>query len=85
MTVRRTIRRSAPGRYESRGTRYTFEELFFKFGLGNFYFNSLVHLLCVTTSMVRVILDSCREQGIDESCFAQSRFARNLEQFSFST
>lgn len=65
--------------------RYTFEEFFFKLGLGNFYLNRLVHLLCMTASVICVILDSRREQGVNESGFAQSRFARNLERISWGT
>ena len=36
----------------------------------------------MATPVVRVILDGCREQGIDEGRLSQTRFACNLERIS---
>jgi len=48
----------------------TFEELFFQFGLCDLNLDSLVHLLCVPSLVVGVVLDGCREEGVDESSLA---------------
>lgn len=56
----------------------TFEKLLFQLGFGNLDLYGLVHLLCMTASMVRVVLDGSREKGVDEGRFPKARFPGNL-------
>lgn len=62
-----------------RGERaLTLEELLLQLGLGDLDLDRLVHLLLVAPLVVGIVLDRGREQGVDESCLAQTRLASHL-------
>jgi hypothetical protein len=56
----------------------TFEELLLKLSLGDLNLNSAVDLLLVAALVVGVILNSGREEGVDEGSLSQSRLSSNL-------
>lgn len=56
----------------------TFEEFLLEFRFSDLNLNSLVDLLCMTTSMIGVILDGGREQRIDEGSFSKPRLSGDL-------
>jgi len=45
---------------------HTLEELLLQLGLCNLNLDSLVHLLCVSALVVRVVFDSCGKEGVNE-------------------
>jgi len=45
---------------------HTLEEFLLQLGLCDLNFDGLVHLLCVSALVVGVVLDGCREEGVDE-------------------
>lgn len=49
--------------------RYTLEKLLFQLGLGNLNLHGLVNLLRMAALVVCVVLDCCREEGVNEGCF----------------
>lgn len=63
--------------HELRGRR-TLEELLFQLSLCDLNLDSLVNLLLVPSAMVRVVLDCCGEEGVDECCLSQARLASDL-------
>ncbi len=65
----------------SKVSQRTFEEFFLKFSLCDLYLNGFIHLLCMTTSVIRIILDGCGKKRINEGGLSQARFARDLERF----
>ena len=50
----------------------TFEKLLLQLSLCDFDLNSLIHLLCMTSLVILVVLDGCGEEGVDEGCLAQA-------------
>jgi hypothetical protein len=56
----------------------TLEELLLQLGLGDLDLDSLVDLLLVAALVVGIVLDSRREQGVDESRLAKSGLASDL-------
>lgn len=51
---------------------HTLEELLFQLSLCDLNLNGLVNLLRVSSSVVGVVLDRCREKGVDECGLSQS-------------
>lgn len=51
---------------------WTFEELFLQFCFSDFYFNSLVYLLCMAAPMIGIVLDSGRKQSVDKGRLPQA-------------
>lgn len=54
------------------------EELLLELSLCDFDFDSLVHLLVVSSLVVGVILDGGGEEGVDEGGLSEARLAGNL-------
>lgn len=81
MTVRRTVYsiRGKPRVKWTSVVQQTFEEFLLQLGLCDFDLDRLVHLLRMTAPVVCIVLDGCREKGVDEGCLSQARFASNLE------
>jgi hypothetical protein len=50
----------------------TFEKLLLKLSLGDLNLNGLVDLLCVSTLVVGIVLDSRGEQSVDKCRLSQS-------------
>ncbi len=61
-------------------TDATFEELLLQLGLCDLNLDSLVHLLCMPSLVVGVVLDGGGEESVDEGGLAQSRFTSNLKE-----
>lgn len=59
-------------------TRSTFEELLFELSFRDLYFDCFVDLLSMAPSVVCVILDRCREQGVNKSGLSKTRLSCNL-------
>ena len=57
---------------------YTFEELLFQFSLGDLNLYGFVNLFRMTALVIGVILDGCREEGVDEGGLSKPRFTSNL-------
>ena len=57
---------------------HTLEELLLQLGLGDLDLDSLVNLLGMSALVVCVVLDSGREEGIDEGRLSQPGFSSNL-------
>lgn len=56
----------------------TFEEFLLKLGLGDLNLDGTVDLLLVAALVIGVILNSGREEGVDEGSLSQSRLSGNL-------
>ena len=56
----------------------TLEELLLELSLGDLDLDSLVDLLLVTSLVVGIVLDGCREESVDECRLSKARLASNL-------
>ena len=50
----------------------TFEKLLLEFSFGDLNLNGLVHLLRMAASVVCVVFDGGREEGVDEGSLSQA-------------
>lgn len=58
----------------------TFEEFLFQLSFSDLDLYSLIHLLGMSTLVIRVGLDGCREESVDESRLSEARLASNLQE-----
>jgi len=58
----------------------TLEKLLFQLSLGDLDLYSLIHLLGMSTLVIRVVLDSCGEESVDECRLSEARLTSNLQE-----
>lgn len=63
----------------------TLEELLLELSLCDLNLDRLVHLLHVSALVVGIVLDSGREEGVDEGRLSEARLARHLRVLEFYT
>jgi hypothetical protein len=85
MTVRRTANCLARNVPHEQPDVFTLEELLLELSLCDFNLNRFVNLLRVPAFVIGVVLDSGREEGIDEGCLSEAGFTSNLGFVSHDT
>ena len=85
MTVNRTASRQPMNVFDPVSILYTFEELLLKLSLCDLNLDRLVDLLGMAATMVCVVLDGSREEGIDEGCLSETRFSSDLYAISLGS